>query len=125
MVCVATRIHHQAHRDRWVVQPVLSEVGEPLKGLLLLMLAQGGERLSGLNVRGRESVVRGQGGRVQVLKRRLHVSRILDLVLARVVWQVYGVGGLCPQAVVGPKYIIISQSDHLEFLLLAALALVD
>ena len=81
---------------------MLSEVGEPLKGLLLLMFAQGREWLGGLNVRGGEGLVRGRGGRFQVLKARLPVSRILHLVLAQVVWQVYGIGGLCPQAVICP-----------------------
>jgi hypothetical protein len=82
---------------------VLSEVGEPLKGLpLVLVLPQRGERLGGLNVRGGEEVVRGRGRRVQVLKARLHISRVLYLILAQVVWQVYGVTSLCPQAVIGP-----------------------
>jgi hypothetical protein len=47
------------------------------------------------------------------------VSRVLNLILAQVVWQVYRVSSLCPQTVIGPKYIIISEGDHLEILLLA------
>jgi hypothetical protein len=53
-------------------------------------------------MRGGEKVVRGRGRRVQVLKARLHISRILNLVLVQVVWQVYGVTSLCPQGVIGP-----------------------
>ena len=67
---------------------MLSEVGEPLEGLpLVLVLAQRGERLGGLDVlRGGEEVVWGRGRGVQVLKARLHISRVLYLVLAQVVW---------------------------------------
>ena len=58
------------------------------------------------------------GWRVQVVKGRLHISRVLNLVFAQVVWQVYRVSSLCPQTVIGPKYVIISQGDHLEILFL-------
>ena len=58
------------------------------------------------------------GRRVQGLKGRLHISRVLNLILAQVVWEVYRVSSLSPQTVIGPKYIIISQGDHLEILFL-------
>ena len=78
---------------------MLSQVGEPLEGVL----AQGGERLGRVDVlRGRREVVVVWGRGVQVLKGRLHISRVLNLVLAQVVWQVYRVSSLCPQTVIGP-----------------------
>ena len=33
-------------------------------------------------------------------------------------WQVYRISSLCPQAVIGPQNVIISQSDYLEIMLL-------